>query len=161
MLTQEQLKKEVEYNPLTGEFRRLRNGTRYKVGDIAGSPNSEGYICFRVLGKTYKAHRLAWLYIYGVLPSSTVDHINRQRDDNRISNLRDVSNRSNCSNRHDNNMLVGVNYKCSRGSYSYRAYYQYEGKHLSRSFSTAKYGDTEALALAIAQRKKWEQEYGI
>jgi hypothetical protein len=49
-----------------------------------------GYWVIGIAGKLYKAHRLAWLYVYGDLPEY-LDHINRNRTDNRISNLREAT----------------------------------------------------------------------
>jgi hypothetical protein len=43
-----------------------------------------------VEGKIFLAHRLAWLYVHGVMPEHYVDHINGVKNDNRIENLRDV-----------------------------------------------------------------------
>jgi hypothetical protein len=43
------------------------------------------------MGKLYQAHRLAWFYVYGVFPSGQIDHINRNKSDNRLVNLRDCS----------------------------------------------------------------------
>lgn len=46
----------------------------------------------------YKAHRLAWLYVYGYFPENDIDHINRMKDDNSIANLREVSRQCNIRN---------------------------------------------------------------
>jgi hypothetical protein len=45
------------------------------------------------------AHRLAWLYVHGKYPTDAIDHVNRERDDNRISNLRECQNWQNSANR--------------------------------------------------------------
>lgn len=80
-----------EYNPLSGLFiSRSRIGSR-PAGSVAGSRNKDGYICIRIDGISYYAHRLALLYVEGVYPEQVVDHINRCRSDNRYVNLRDVS----------------------------------------------------------------------
>ncbi|MDA6380520.1 HNH endonuclease signature motif containing protein [Escherichia coli] len=50
-------------------------------------------------GKAYPAHRLAWLIVYGTMPDGFIDHINRVRTDNRISNLRLVTHSENMQNR--------------------------------------------------------------
>jgi hypothetical protein len=91
MITQNQLKEELDYNPETGLFIRRKSGTGKNKGDIAGTKDKDGYIIIRVYNKRYKAHRLAWLYMYGSFPSKEIDHINREKADNRINNLREVA----------------------------------------------------------------------
>lgn len=58
-----------------------------------GSIDKDGYLIIKVKGKQFKAHRIAWLLYYGYFPKSELDHINRNKLDNRIENLRE-SNRS-------------------------------------------------------------------
>lgn len=99
MLTQAVLKEHLNYDPDTGLFTRAKDlGNGVKAGSPAGGLNSHGYVSVRVAGSTYRAHRLAWLFMYGVHPSGVVDHINQVRTDNRIANLRDVSQRLNSRN---------------------------------------------------------------
>lgn len=94
------LRQALIYDPTTGVFTRAKQSSnRIKVGDIAGSPDAKGYLCIRVVGKTYKAHRLAWFYVHGEWPAGEIDHINHDRADNRISNLRDVTKSTNQQNR--------------------------------------------------------------
>ena len=92
-LTQERLKEVLDYDPETGEFWWRRNDFK------AGSTGNDGYVSIPVYGKTYKAHRLAWLYVYGYFPENQVDHINRVRGDNRVVNLREVSQSCNMRNK--------------------------------------------------------------
>lgn len=100
MIDQHKLKLFLDYDRKTGIFtRRIRTSNRIAVGDVAGSPDKKGYLCIRVLGKTYKAHRLAWLYETGAWPENEIDHINGIVFDNRIENLRDVSKSINQQNR--------------------------------------------------------------
>lgn len=88
----ERLRELLHYDPATGVFTRLvRTSNRIKVGDVAGSANSEGYIRICVEGSEYYAHRLAWLYTTGLWPKEQIDHINGVRDDNKWSNLREAT----------------------------------------------------------------------
>lgn len=61
------------------------------AGAIAGTKTQSGYIQICVQKRLYKAHRIAWLLHYGKWPDSILDHINGNRTDNRIDNLRVVS----------------------------------------------------------------------
>jgi hypothetical protein len=73
---------------------------RWKVdGRLAGTLTAYGYVRIEIDGKPYLAHRLAWLWVHGMLPTKQVDHINRDRLDNRIENLREASNQENSRNK--------------------------------------------------------------
>lgn len=86
------------YDPSTGLFLWLQDrGTRKVKGLVAGSLNSNGYVEITVDGGRYWCHRLAWLYVHGQMPHE-IDHLNGQRNDNRIANLRDVSHQVNIHN---------------------------------------------------------------
>ena len=89
MITQEQLKDLVHYDPLTGIFTHLKNHKGpARAGSVAGTIGNWGYRHIKLNGKRYTAHRLAWLYMTGEWPSKLLDHVNRMRDDNRWANLR-------------------------------------------------------------------------
>lgn len=92
MLTQEELKSHLQYNPKTGVFVwRIKRG-RQAAGSTAGSAaGSGGYVRIMVLKRLYLAHRLAWLYVFGHFPAGELDHRNGLRTDNRIRNLRDAT----------------------------------------------------------------------
>ena len=91
-LTVETLRTLLDYEPETGIFRwRVQPSRSVKAGAVAGSVNSLGYILIRVNGTNFAAHRLAWLYTHRVMPTHDIDHINGDKRDNRIANLRDVS----------------------------------------------------------------------
>ena len=98
-LTAQRLRELLDYDPKSGLFIRKTNaawGTR--VGDVAGGINNEGYINIRLDGVLHKAHRLAWLYTHGEWPSGMIDHMNGDRADNRINNLRVVLRAANMQN---------------------------------------------------------------
>jgi len=88
MITQEQLKLRLTYDPDTGTFTNNVAHQAKKVGSVAGRINHDGYVQIMVHGKRYLGHRLAWLYVNGNFPESQIDHINRNKSDNRIANLR-------------------------------------------------------------------------
>jgi len=91
-ITIEQLKQIVSYTPETGVFVWLQDmGARAKAGGVAGAKDGCGYTSIKLFGKSYLAHRLAWLYVHGEWPRQRIDHISGDRRDNRIANLRDVS----------------------------------------------------------------------
>ncbi len=98
-LTAEYLRSILHYDQETGIFtRKVRTAHRVKAGDVAGCPDGRGYLQIRVCSRKYRAHRLAWLHVYGEWPEDQLDHINRDRADNRISNLREVTNKQNGQN---------------------------------------------------------------
>lgn len=88
-LTQKRLKELLKYNPLTGVFYWVNpQANCMHVGDIAGHKDKKGYIYIKVDNVKHGAHRLAWLYMHGVLPEKFIDHKNTNPSDNRIQNLR-------------------------------------------------------------------------
>lgn len=116
-LTQEDLKELLDYDSNTGIFTWKKKSTaasRIAIGSFAGGANPKyGYIEITINRVLYKAHRLAWLYVYGTWPKNQIDHINGIRTDNRIENLRDVTRRKNQQNRpeHRRGHLVGTSFR--------------------------------------------------
>jgi len=118
-LTAEYVRSILDYNPQTGVFTwKVSIGQRVKKGQIAGCTHASGYRDIRVDGRSYCAHRLAWLHYYGEWPKGPLDHKDRDRANNAISNLRECTRSEN-----------GQNSTRSRGSSKYRGV----GWHKSRN----------------------------
>lgn len=100
MITRDRLSEVLNYDQNTGIFTwRVSLAPRGPVGSQAGCVDKVcGRISIRIDGQLYLAHRLAWLYVYGVWPTNVLDHINRNPADNRIANLRDIKNNENLLN---------------------------------------------------------------
>lgn len=113
MITQQTLKAILNYCQETGVFTWLfleidstkSKSIRYQktwnsrfAGKVAGTIHHEGYIQITIEGNRYMAHRLAWLYMYGAFPKDHIDHINGNRSDNTLYNLREATNAQNLQN---------------------------------------------------------------
>ena len=93
MITQKELKEILEYNENTGKFFwKIKPMYNVNIGDKAGN-NHNGYTRLTINGKKYLTHRLAWLYVYGEFPKGDLDHIDNDRGNCRINNLR-IANKS-------------------------------------------------------------------
>lgn len=131
MITHDELKRVLDYDPETGVFRWKQPRPKVRVGDIAGTTTSD-YVKMCIDGKRYWAHRLAWLYVYGEWPERDLDHINGNGSDNRIDNLRQATKKQNMRNvkRHDDGCsgLKGVTY-CGRRKSKWVAQINVDGFH--------------------------------
>jgi len=88
----------LDYDPDTGIFRwKVTPGNRIKKGQIAGGINTQGYVRIETKYRRFYAHRLAWYITYGYLPIE-IDHINHNKSDNRICNLRECTRSQNRAN---------------------------------------------------------------
>lgn len=100
LITQKHLKTILNYDQETGVFFWLSKICRkVKIGSDAGCYRKDGYLIIGIQGRHYLGHHLAWLYTYGSLPEFFLDHINMNRSDNRICNLRNATKNQNNYNR--------------------------------------------------------------
>ena len=139
MLTIQRISELLDYNKDTGIFVwKIRTSNCIQIGDIAGGLNVDGYLRIKIDGKKYFAHRLAWACVYGSWPVNDIDHIDGIRNNNRISNLRDVTRSVNLQNQHRANYdnktgLLGV----SAHRKGFKAKIQIDGKeHCLGTYST-------------------------
>jgi len=157
----------VSYNKDTGLFywkerkehhrpyntKRKLNWNNEYSGKIAGS-NKNGYIYLGYADNEIicSAHRLAWAFVYGEWPKCEIDHINKDKKDNRIKNLRDVSQSINYKNVVKPNKLKERNIYFFKNAYVVRIR---DGngkrKHIGRF---------KELDDAIVARNEAEREHG-
>jgi hypothetical protein len=118
------LREVLEYDQNTGIFTwKFGNKRNTKANQIAGSIHPEGYRYICLKSKNYRAHRLAWLYIFDEMPKHQIDHINGIKDDNRIVNLRQVTHAENQQNKHSTK-----GYSWHQKRQSWEAYIRINGK---------------------------------
>ena len=109
----------LEYNPDTGELTWRISSGKAKRSSVAGCV-IKGYRKIGIQGRYFPAHRLAWLIHHGVDPVSDLDHINGDRDDNRIANLRIATQSQNMHNRRaDKDNTSGYKGVCCNRLYSW------------------------------------------
>lgn len=155
-INESELKELLHYDPETGIFTWYKKGSGRSSDLVAGIKTVYGYIDLKVKGVTYKAHRLAWLYMYGVWPERYLDHINHVRHDNRIVNLRDATRKDNSKNismtKNNTSGIIGVRFDKQRKKW--HAYVRVEGKLNHLIFSNDKFE-------AICVRKSAERKHGF
>lgn len=147
----EDLRKSLEYNPETGEFRWKISAGRARAGSPAGTVDkSRGRLHIQFQGKLNLGHRLAWLLTYGKWPEKVIDHLDGNPLNNRISNLRDVSNSVNSQNQRKANSdnktgLLGVSFHKRDGKFHAQIYANGKKKRLGY-FPTAELAHAAYLA---------------
>ena len=155
-LTQARLKELLHYDPETGIFTFRINRNRFKAGELAGYINDQGYLKLAVDGKEYRASRLAFLYMEGYTPEYEVDHINRDRNDDRWCNLRHVSRQCNARNigiRSDNKSgIMGICWR--KDTNQWKSYISIDGKLINITHSNK-------LIDAVKARLEAEKKYNF
>lgn len=129
MITTDRLRELLHYDAETGVFTWLAPRPRARIGEVAGGSHSLGYRRIRLDGVDHYCHRLAWLYVHGVMPDGILDHIDRDKANNRIVNLRIVSPEENQQNRlaQKNNKSGFRGVSWHRGKCKWVAYIQHKG----------------------------------
>lgn len=159
-VTQEELSKRLTYDPKTGELVWTSKGNSRKVvvGSRAGSATKRGHRVIRLNGYTYPEHHIIWRLYFGVWPKGHIDHINHDEMDNRLTNLRDVSqevNNRNQSLRKDNttgHIGIWINNRNSKKKFMSEVVFGGKRVHRESHYS---------IEDAIECRNQVLQEYGF
>ena len=154
-MTQEYLKSLLDYNPETGKFIWRVSKSNYAKSRSEAGWISNGYRIIRIDGKGYRAHRLAWLWYYGSWPEDQIDHINHNRDDNRIENLREVSHIEN----HKNQSLFCNNTSGHVGVHWYKTTKKWRAQIKANGKKIISLGYFKEKEDAIKARKEAEAKY--
>jgi hypothetical protein len=152
VVTPERLRELLAYDPGTGVFTRLvSTSSRANAGRVAGSLNGKGHRQTRIDGRNYQDHRRAWLYVHGAWPVADLDHINMDRADNRITNLRVATKSQNQANRpaqaNNTSGFKGVTWNKRRGNWMAQIAGGGKNKYLGY-FDTAEAAHAEYCAAA-------------
>lgn len=164
-ITQQELKEVLKYDPENGEFIWVAKLSKYspiKIGGKAGCLGAKGYIQISLGDRRYLSHRLVWLYTSGVFPEEQIDHIDGDRSNNRLENLREVPCSVNLRNQKmrpkNTSGITGVSLQRTKpnGTKVYENWIaQWKdstGKLVFKSFAVLKYGFEKAKELAIECR---------
>lgn len=112
----------LTYDGVNVLWKKKIKKSKYYPGDVAGTIDFQGYIRVAIFRKPVMAHRFAWEFINGPIPDGMqVDHINHNRSDNRIENLRLVTHHENSVNikmpKNNTSGHIGVHYNKNRGTW--------------------------------------------
>lgn len=157
MISQEEFKKLLKYDPITGEFTWLVDRGSVGKGSAAGWMDDKGYRNITVDGYKRGAHRWAFLYMEGEIPTE-VDHVNNVPTDNRWCNLRACCRSGNTRNtrlsKNNTTGVKGVSWHNQKQKYAVRL--MVDGKYRSFGlYSTL----VEAERAARSAREKYHGEY--
>lgn len=122
-LTAERLRQLFHYDQNTGVVTRLIHRGNRSAGSECGYKDSDGRLYVRIGAKLYLLHRVIWMHVFGAWPSGSIDHIDGDPSNNRLCNLRDVTNSINSQNKRlpcQNNPYLGVSLCATTGRWKAR-----------------------------------------
>lgn len=163
----ELLRELIAYHPETGALEWKRRAPHHFrsqaqrrawnarwAGRVAEPSKADGYVRLRIDGKQYVGHRLAWSIFHGAHPDFEIDHINGDRSDNRIANLRAsdpaTNNRNLSIPRNNTSGRVGVYYQPARWRAS-----------ITINDSPVHLGYFDTFEEAVAAREAAERRHGF
>lgn len=156
-LTLSRLREVMSYDRATGLFtRRVRLGARAPIGAVAGSVSrSDGRRRIRIDLEQFFSARLAWFYVFGEWPSGEIDHINMNRSDDRIENLRIATHQENNANRRvlptNKSGSKGVSLLSRQLRKPYRAKITVNGRLIHLGYFSSKEAANEAYLVAASK----------
>jgi len=159
MLTQERLKELLHYDPDTGVFTWIKSHgslNRRFLNKEAGSINNTGHRRIGLLGVHYQAHRLVWLYVYGELPKTDIDHKDQNGSNNKLSNLRKTTHQENCK-----NLSMKSNNKSGFTGVSFDKQREKWAAYITISMKKIHLGRFDDISDAIGARKAANIKYGF
>lgn len=158
-LTKELIRERFNYDPNTGELTYNISLKGTKAGSSVGSAGASGKsVCINY--KRYQITHIIWMYVYGILPDKIIDHINGNPMDNRLCNLRQVTQSENLSNKHhpQNNNKLGILGVDKLKNNKYRARIKLNGKSVYLGvFETSE----EAHQCYLLHRKTYHPVEGV
>lgn len=155
-LSQNRLKELLHYDPETGVWTWLsKNGTkRPQAGSVSNQGRSAGYRRITIDGESYYSSHLVFLYMIGEFPKEEIDHIDRDRGNDRWINLRKTNHIKNCQNRGNRN-----DNKSGYPGVSYNKQYGKWKADITVDKQRIYLGKFHTLEDAIAARKFAEKTY--
>jgi hypothetical protein len=160
-ITLERLQELLHYDPESGVFtsKRWRGGSARANRPAGTIMKRSGYVRIQIDGRLYMGHRLAWLYMTGKHPSQQIDHIDGNRQNNRFSNLREVSQTLNSQNQrkaksHNKTGYLGVSIAYKK----YHAQIKVHGTPVHLGYFTSAEAAHEAY---LAAKRKYHEACAI
>lgn len=152
-LTAERLRECLNYNGETGIFTwKVKASKNTVIGSVAGCFSPGSPVRIRIDGHSYRAHRLAWLYVHGRWPHGVIDHKNGSNKTNAIDNLRDATKKINSQNlrrAHTDNKAGLLGVTPHKGGYVAQIYANGKARYLGK-YPTA---DLAHAAYVAAKRE--------
>ena len=98
-LNQEIVRELFDYDADVGKLSwKKLTPLREKKGGVVGYKHCMGYQAVSILGEEYLVHRIIWLWNYGYMPEHVIDHIDKDKQNNKLNNLREVTTQCNIRN---------------------------------------------------------------